>query len=890
MEGRHHGSGVRAHAVLFVACRPSTPPPDPPLYRRTLKLETGEIGRQAGGAVLATDKDTVVYSTACVGQAAGDGSFAPFQVQYSERMSAAGRTASGFIKRDGRPRDPETLRARLIDRPLRPMLREGWGVDTQVLTWTMSYDPDAPPDGVSITASAAALYLSEVPLSRPVAGVRVGRVPAAEGDVGGPRVLVVNPTADQMRTSDLDLVIAGTERAVLMIEGFCDFFSDDEMLEAIAVGHASIGKLCRGVEEWANRAGSGKKADLPEGEGAAARRAARKALTSEVLKRLGDEIRACYSEIPGKAERSAALDTLRKRCLEEFAGDAAKALAASAARGLMSDGAAERAAAAVSGGDGAAEGSSEEDDASLGTANPATPVPPSAEDALVAFRRAEQRIMRRLASQEGIRSDGRGLGDVRRVTSRCGVLPRAHGTALFTRGETQAIATCTLGSDNDALKDGGLQDPPPGNPKRFYLQYFFPPSCVGETGRVGGPGRRELGHGALAERALAPAVPTQSEWPYTIRVESTITESNGSSSMASVCGGTLAMLDAGVPLSRPVAGVAMGLVLEDDGTDDPPFTVLTDILGSEDALGDMDFKVAGDADGVTAFQMDIKVEGVTLGVLREALKAAGAARRKILTDMLGGVELPGQRYPPVEGTRSEGSGPGPRGALAARAPRVERIVLPAGKVGAVIGQGGKVIKALQAATGCDLSVDSDASPPHCDVTAPDEDALALARGALLALVVEPEVGRVYRGAVISGLADFGCFVDILPGKAGLVHISEVAQGRVESCEAAGLAEGDVVDVLCLDVLDNGKLKLSLRAAAALDEETGDEGTERRWDPARDVDVPSLMAAAEAVNAAAAISGGGPPIPLGGWLGRNGYPGGLRAAELARTARTAVVAE
>lgn len=681
---------------------------------------------------MATDGETMVYTTACYDEDfASDGSFAPLQVHYSERFSAAGRTAGGYLKRDGRPREGEVLVARLVDRPLRPALAKGWAHSTQVLSWVLSYDGEHSPEPLAITAAGAALAVSDVPMRRVVAGVRVGLLP----DLG----LVVNPTVAQMEESTLDLIIAGTSEAVLMIEGYCSFLTEEQMLEAVRVGQEAVAGMCVAIERWAAGVGRLKRTDClvapPEG------------LDERIQALIGSELEGVYRTVRGKQERSDAVGALR-------------ALARAAV----------------------AEEPAAEADAGEAEAPYA--------DAIVsaALKRVESRVMRALVLREGYRADGRALHEVRPITCRAGALPRTHGSALFTRGETQAIAVTTLGckaSEQRVDEMAGEE----GQSRRFYLQYFFPPSSVGETGRVGAPGRREIGHGNLAERALAPVVPPEESFPYTVRVESTITESNGSSSMASVCGGWLSMADAGVPLSQPVAGIAMGLVLEPDGQ----FAVLTDILGSEDSLGDMDFKVAGSADAITAFQLDIKVEGITLPILRTALEAAREGRRAVLGAMA-------RCAPP------------PAGELSRHAPRILSLTVPADKIGALIGPGGRNIRSLQEATGAEIMVDGDCG--RVTIKAYSAEALELAQSHIMAQVLDPEPGMVYRQVRVTSVLPFGAIVEVLPRRDGMVHISEWDVSRVAAMTDV-VSEGDMIDVQVLES-DGGKIKLSRKAVLILD--------------------------------------------------------------------------
>ncbi|KAL4853937.1 Polyribonucleotide nucleotidyltransferase [Chlorella vulgaris] len=711
---------------------------------REILLETGEIGRQAGGAVMVTDGETMLYTTACADEdSSSDGSFAPLQVNYTERFSAAGRTSGGFLKREGRPKDHEVLVARLIDRPIRPMIQSGWTHSTQVLTWVMSYDGTHSPEPLAITAAGAALALSDVPLRSAVAGARVALLPG--------RGFVVNPTVEEMEGSTLDMVIAGTSEAVLMIEGFCDFLTDEQMLEAVRCGHDAIRTMCVAIDEWAAKLGKPKRTSSlllpPEG------------LDDTIRAMIGQQIEEGYRSTPSKQERGELFGALRQQVRD--------ALVLPAAASPQQP-----------------QQPQQQQDDSNGAAEKRYAYPTVS----MALKRVESAIMRRLVLEAGFRADGRGVADVRPIWSRAAVLPRTHGSVLFTRGETQALAVTTLGCNRSAqrIDSMSVED----EEQRFYLQYSFPPSSVGETGRTGAPGRREVGHGNLAERALLPVVPDEASFPYTIRVESTITESNGSSSMASVCGGCLSMLDAGVPLKRMVAGVAMGLILEADGR----FVVLTDILGSEDALGDMDFKVAGDGQGITAFQMDIKVEGITLDILQTALEAAGNGRRHILAEM-------------------ERCSPAPRATLSQYAPRIRQMTVPLDKVGMAIGPGGRTIRQIEEATGVDMQIDGDTG--FVTLKGDTEEACAQAEALLKGLVSDPEVGTVYRGCKVTSVMPFGAFVEVLPKREGLLHVSEWGYSHVRNV-ADVVKEGDLVDVMVLEVQDSGKIKLSRKSVLQAD--------------------------------------------------------------------------
>ena len=527
---------------------------------KTLSLETGKIAKQANGAVLVRLGETIVFATACAAPNAEDeADFLPLRIDYQEKFFSAGKTLGGFIKREGRPSEREILTSRLIDRPLRPMFEDGFYKEVQVLAYVWSYDGVNSPDALAICAASAALVISDIPLIKPVAGVRVGMV---EGK------FIINPTVEEMKRSSLDLLLAGTEDAILMIEGYCDFLTEAQVIEAIEKGHQAIRLICTGLQEWRDEIGKPKNLEgirkLPE------------ALLTQIEEMTKESLKAAI-RIPVKQQREESIDELEEKLLKNFRPEGA-------------------------------------------------PAQFSAVDIKAAYKLISSKYMRHLILDEGVRADGRGVKDIRPIDSELNILPRTHGNCLFTRGETQTMAVCTLGGESmgqrfEDLNGEGLN--------RFYLHYFFPPYSVGEVGRIGTPGRREVGHGKLAERALKAAIPPLTEFPYTIRLESNITESNGSSSMASVCGGCLAMMDAGVPIKRPVAGIAMGLVLEGQRV-----AILSDILGLEDALGDMDFKITGDAEGITAFQMDIKVEGITLEIMKAALAQAKEGRVHILKKML----------------------------------------------------------------------------------------------------------------------------------------------------------------------------------------------------------------------------------------------------------------
>ena len=717
------------------------------LDERTV-IETGRVARQSDAAVMMTRGGTTVLVTVCSEQDEMDADFVPLQVHYQERLSAGGMTSGGYNKRDGKPSSDEVLTARLIDRPLRPTFPKGWRRDTQVLVWVLSYDGEVAPDTLAVTAAGAAVAISEVPVRNAVSAVRVGMLAAGDG---APPGFVLDPTEEQMQRSELDLVVAGTAHGILMIEGYCSFVPEETLLAAIEFGAAALTENCRRIDAWAL-------ARRPGGAGGAGAEAPADAApdAAEVDGRFAGRTREAL-QIRGKADRAAALARVKSEIAEYYE-------------------------------------SVDEADARRRTE--------------AAVKRITSAEMRSLAVDDGVRSDGRGLSDVRAIECNASVLPRTHGSALFTRGETQSLAVVTLGCDKSALRNDTLRSRSldeagdAGEPamKRFYLQYFFPPSSVGETGRMGAASRREIGHGMLAERALAPALPGEDDFPYTVRVESNITESNGSSSMASVCAGCLAMRDAGVPLTRSVAGVAMGLILEkEDGAGAGPgaiskFAVLTDILGSEDFLGDMDFKVAGDEDSVTAFQMDIKVEGITVEIMAEALARAKDGRRHILGRM-------GECSPP------------PRNELSEYAPRILRMQVAETDVGLVIGKGGSTVRSLMLETGSDVQV---SSTGEVSIRGPTQDAVERARDKILRLCEKPEVLSVYRNVPIKKILDFGCFVEFLPGTEGLVHISNWDHERVASMQAVCQA-GDLIDVKLM-AINRGKFELSRKDTISRDED------------------------------------------------------------------------
>ncbi len=685
-----------------------------PLDDKTLILETGKIARQANGAVTIRCGDTLVLATACASPSASpEIDFLPLRVDYQEKFSAVGKTAGGFIKREGRPAEREILTCRLIDRPLRPMFEDGYYNEVQALSYVFSYDNLHQPDVLAICASSAALVLSDIPLVKPVGAVRVGMINDK---------FIINPTVEEMKVSKLDLVLAGTEDAVLMIEGFCDFLTEEQVLDAIETGHKAIAIFCEHLAQWAKKIGKPKNRD--------SLRPIPKEVNTAVHAAVGTLLKAAL-RIGPKQEREKAVANLK--------------------------------------------------DTLIATLFPEEETPlHSKADVLLSFKNLQSSFMRSMVLDEKRRIDGRGLEDIRPIDVQQALLPRTHGSSLFTRGETQSIAVCTLGGETagqryEDLHGEGLQ--------RFYLQYTFPPFSVGEVGRVGAPGRREVGHGKLAERALAAILPSQAEFPYVIRLESNITESNGSSSMASVCGGCLSMMDAGVPIKRPVSGIAMGLILEGDR-----YVILSDILGAEDALGDMDFKVTGDDNGITAFQMDIKVEGITFAIMRAALAQAKKGRSHILHKMLSAC-------------------PQSRKELSAHAPRIETMQIKPSKIGIVIGPGGKQIRAIIEETGVQIDISESGL---VSIASTNPEAMQRAKDIVHGLTAEAEIGAVYTGKIV-GIKDFGYFVEIFPGKEGLCHISEISHQRLNSIQDAPFKEGDLLEVKVLDVNDRGQIKLSHKA-------------------------------------------------------------------------------
>jgi len=688
---------------------------------RPLILETGKIARQADGAVLATYGETVVLATVVSMKEPKPGlDFFPLTVNYQEKTYAAGKIPGGYFKREGRPSEKETLVSRLIDRPIRPLFAEGYKNDTQIVVTVLQHDLENDPDILSIVATSAALTLSGVPFMGPIGGARVGYI---NGEY------VLNPLVDTMPESQLDLVVAGTGDAVLMVESEAKELSEEVMLGAVMFGHKGFQPVLDAIIKLAEVAAKDprdhKTKDLSE-------------LEQTMLGLIEDELRAAY-KITDKQARYAAVDAAKAKVKATFLPEGAEQLQW-----------------------------------------------PS-EQVMGVFKELQAKIVRWNILDTSSRIDGRDLKTVRPIVSEVGVLPRTHGSALFTRGETQAIVVATLGTGEDEQYVDSLTGM---YKEKFLLHYNFPPFSVGETGRMGSPGRREIGHGKLAWRAVHPLLPPAEAFPYTLRVVSEITESNGSSSMATVCGTSLALMDAGVPLAKPVAGIAMGLIKEGDR-----YAVLSDILGDEDHLGDMDFKVAGTTAGITALQMDIKIDGITEEIMKVALGQAKDGRMHILGEMSKAI--------------SEG-----RSQLGEFAPRIEVMHIPTDKIRDVIGSGGKVIREIVEKTGAKINIEDDGTVKIASANAKEIEA---AKKWIHSIVAEPEVGEIYEGTVVK-TADFGAFVNFFGPKDGLVHISQLAEARVQKTTDV-VKEGDKVYVKLMGFDERGKVRLSMKV---VDQTTGKE--------------------------------------------------------------------
>ena len=682
----------------------------------TVTLQTGEIARQATAAIVASMGDTVVLVTV-VGRKEADPrqSFFPLTINYQEKTYAAGKIPGGFFKREGRPAESETLISRLIDRPLRPLFPKGFMNEVQVIATVMSLDPQISADIPAMLGASAALACSGIPFAGPIGAARVGYI---DGNY------VLNPTLEQLETSDLELVVAGTDDAVLMVESEANVLSESVMLDAVMFGHDQMQTAITAIKQLAEEVGT------PAWDWQAP--ATDESLASKVSDAISSDLTAAYT-IADKMRRYEAVGAARDKVVEALAVEEGE------------------------------EGYSKD-------------------DVKKAFGSLEKSIVRGRIIAGEPRIDGRDNATVRQITCHTGVLPRTHGSAVFTRGETQAIVTATLGTTRDAQIIDALS----GETRMaFMLHYNFPPYSVGETGFVGSPKRREIGHGKLAKRGVQAVMPNEDDFPYTIRVVSEITESNGSSSMASVCGTSLALMDAGVPLKAPVAGIAMGLIKEDNG-----HAVLSDILGDEDHLGDMDFKVAGTSEGITALQMDIKITGITREIMETALAQAKDGRMFILDEMA----------KTISEARSD---------LSQHAPRFITVKIDPEKIAAVIGKGGAVIRALTEETGATIDIGDDGL---IKIASSDRAAGEEARRRIELITADVEVGTIYEGRV-QKIMDFGAFVNILPGKDGLVHISQISEERVQNV-ADALSEGQVVTVKVLEVDKQGRIRLSMKAVEA----------------------------------------------------------------------------
>lgn len=688
---------------------------------RQLTIETGRMARQADGAVLVTYGETTVLATAVAMKQVKEGiDFFPLTVNYQEKYFAAGKIPGGFFKREGRPTEKETLTSRLIDRPIRPLFPKGFKNDTQVMVTVLSHDMENDPDIVAMVGASAALVLSGLPFLGPIGAARVGYTNGQ---------YVINPTIAEMADSELDLVVAGTGDAVMMVESEAKELSEDIMLGAVVAGHEAFQPVIDMIIRLAEKAAKEPWDFVPEDHSA---------LEAQVQKLVGKDIAKAYT-IKDKSERYAAVGAAKDKAIAELGQSEAnpEGVPVATLKGVLKD--------------------------------------------------VEAAVVRGGIIKTGKRIDGRKLDDVRAIVSEVGILPRTHGSALFTRGETQALVVATLGTGEDEQM---IDDLTGMYKERFMLHYNFPPYSVGETSFRLAPGRREIGHGKLAWRAMRAVLPTAEAFPYTIRLVSEITESNGSSSMATVCGASLALMDAGVPIARPVSGIAMGLIKDPEG-----IAVLSDILGDEDHLGDMDFKVAGTEKGVTSLQMDIKIAGITREIMETALNQAHAGRAHILNEM----------SKALTGARTE---------LAETAPRIEQMKIPVDKIRDVIGTGGKVIREIVEKTGAKVNVEDDGT---IKIASADAASIKAARDWIHSLTAEPEQGAIYQGKVVK-VMDFGAFVNFFGQRDGLVHVSQLKAERVNHPNDV-VKEGDSVWVKLMGFDDRGKVKLSMKV---VNQETGEE--------------------------------------------------------------------
>ena len=691
-----------------------------PLGAKTLTLETGKLAKQADSAIFVSYGDSRVLVTACSAKDPKPGiDFMPLTVEFAERHYSAGKIPGSFHKREGRPTTEATLAARIIDRPNRPLFPEGYYHDTQVIATIMATDLDSDVEMAAAIGAGAALHLSDIPFSGPTATVRVGRI-------GGK--LLINPTFAQMQTeTDLEIVVSGTKNAIMMVEGGAQEVPEAVCLEAILFGHEAIKKVCAAIEELHKKAGKAKRAFTPISNAA------------DLVKSIEGHAKESLVKALHTKEKAARYDLVKatkKKTLEAIVPASAKE---------------------------------------------ADPKGSEAKEKEIKrlFDLLQYNLMREMILADKIRIDGRDMKTIRPITVEAGILPKVHGSGLFTRGETQVLSVATLGTaDDEQIVDTIYQN----TMKKFMLHYNFPPYSVGETGRFGGQSRREIGHGALAERSIAAMLPKYEEFPYTIRLVAETLESNGSSSMGTVCSCSMALMDAGVPFHKPVAGIAMGLIKEDSR-----IAILSDILGDEDHLGDMDFKVAGTKDGITGIQMDIKIEGVDAAIMKQALEQAHHGRLHILGEMAKAISEP-------------------RTDLNANAPRITTIKVPVDQIGAVIGPGGKIIKDIIAKTGAKVNIEDDGT---CSIASSDGEAAKRAVQMVMDIIAVVEVGKTYTGPV-KKITDFGAFIGILPSQDGLLHISEISYDRVNSVYDV-LKEGDLIEVKVLDVDPMGKIRLSRKA-------------------------------------------------------------------------------
>jgi polyribonucleotide nucleotidyltransferase len=699
---------------------------------RTISFETGRLAAQAGGAVTVHLNDSIIFAAATMGGIRAGIDFFPLTVEYEERMYAGGKIPGSFFRREGRPSSDAILTARLTDRPLRPLFPEGMRNEVQVIMYSLSADTENPLDVLAINAASAAVMISDIPWNGPVGAVRIGRV---NGE------FIINPTFSEMDRSDLDLRIAGTRDAILMVEAGSDEIPEEIMASALEIGHKALQPLIELQLQMRLEVGKPKREvalSLPA-----------RTLQERVFSRVNAPINALLEKPLSKGEFYAGMDSLLQDLVSEF---------------IPSE-------------DTKVKVTDELDEEEL--PEYALPESPSLEAVKEAFSEAEKKIVRQNILSLGKRPDGRNPTEIRPIWCEVGFSPRAHGSGLFTRGETQVLTLATLGTLSEAQE---LDTLTPVNSKRYMHHYNFPPFSTGEVKMLRGQSRREIGHGALAERALLPVLPSEEKFPYALRLVSEVLASNGSSSMASVCGSSLALMDAGVPITSPVAGVAMGLVMEEG-----KYVILTDIQGTEDHLGDMDFKVAGTAKGITALQMDIKITGLSAQIMKQALEQARQARLLILDKILEVI-------------------PAPRSELKPHAPRITIIKIPSDKIGAIIGPGGKIIRALQEETGTKIDIQDDGT---VFIASTNSDSAQIARQRIEAITESPQLGHIYTGKVVR-IADFGAFVEILPGTDGMVHISQLDSERIEKVEDV-VKLGDEITVMVTGIDPLGKIRLSRQA-------------------------------------------------------------------------------